>query len=75
VTKNIAVTCLISHHLLGNNMSLLLQDMPKATPTSVCIYFVEGEWGESIAIYSGFLNTSEFIIYNYFAVEYTVVFD
>ena len=56
-------------------MSLLLQDMPKATPTSVCIYFVEGEWGESIAIYSGFLNTSEFIIYNYFAVEYTVVFD
>ena len=75
MTKNIAVTCLISNHLLGNNVSVLLQDMLKATPNSVCICFVEEEWGERLAIYSGFLSTSEFIIYNYFAVEYTVVFD
>ena len=53
MTKNIAVTCCISHHFVRNNVCLLLQDMLKATPTSVCIYFVEGEWGERLAIYSG----------------------
>ena len=75
MTKNIAVTCLISHHVLGNNMPVLLQNTLKATPTSVCICFVEGKWGDRLAIYSGFLNTSEFIIYNYFAIEYTFLFD
>jgi hypothetical protein len=59
--------CLITHHLPGNTV--------KATSISVCNCFVEGEWGERLAIYLGFLSTSEFIIYSYFPIEYKVVFD
>jgi hypothetical protein len=66
--------CLISHHLL-ENMSLLLQNTLKATSISVCSYFVEDGWEERLTIYLGVLSTSEFIIYNYFPIEYTFVFD
>ena len=52
---------------------VLLQNT-KASST-LCSYFVDGEWEENVAIYSGLQSTSEFIIYNYFPIEYAVVID